>query len=112
MEFLPEFKLNNVYVLFRYETWFLNESKNINYISVPLNTIIYNLNGIIKIKICKKTNKIISDDDKKFVSDILRFSNGPYLFEKATHIWINNKEYFMEFEKKKFLQFRFNIIDY
>lgn len=112
MERILESKIDNIYVSFRYETWFLNEYKKINYLTVPITTILFNMIEIFKVDICKITNKILNETDIKKVSEMLRFSDGPHFFEKPTHIWINKKEYFIDYEKKRDLPFIFNMVDY
>ena len=102
--------LENVYVLIVYDSWYSNEKKKYkNNICCPINTELYNLDILINIDIDKNNNKIISEDDKSKISNALRFSNGPYYFEKPTHILINNKGYFQEYELKRSVNF--NIID-
>lgn len=103
--------LENVYVLIVYDSWYSNEKKiTKNYMCCPIYTELYNLDIIISIKIDKDSNKIISDEDINKISNALRFSNGPYYFEKPTHMLINNKGYFQEYELKTSLNFNISNI--
>ena len=93
-----------VYVLIFYETKYSDNLKiSKNFILAPLINDIYNFCIVKDIKINKKNGKI-KDEFVDILSSCLRFSTGPYFYEKPTHIYLNTLEYFnnnMNLIKKK-----------
>jgi len=85
---MNEQKNNNSYVLIRYESWYSSDKKKkINLECFPIMSDLFNFRCLTNINICKTTYRIYDHDVKK-ISDILRFSNGPFYFEKATHLYV------------------------
>jgi hypothetical protein len=88
--------IEHLYILVKYQSWDLNDiKKRTNYLCYPIKTVLFNFESLKKINICKKTFTIINDSDKKIVSEMFRFSNGPFYFEKPTHIYINDYNSFL-----------------
>lgn len=83
--------MEEIIVIIRYYSFYSNEPKKLklNAICYPYFNNIYNFNFINKIK--KNEKNFIDREDRQKVSDWLRFSNGPYYFEKPTHLIITTE---------------------
>ena len=102
--------INDLYILVKYQSWDLYDiKKKTKYLCYPINSILFNFESLKKINICKQTFIIINDSDKKIVSDMFRLSNGPFYFEKPSHIYINNRNSFLNL--KKIFKNNFEIFD-
>lgn len=104
--------INDLYIMVKYFSWDLNDpKKRINYMCYPINSVIFNFEDLKRIKICKKTHKIINEDDINVITNMFRFSEGPFYFEKPTNIYINNKMYFSELNFKNLNKYNFMMFE-